>query len=155
MNVTFLNFNKITSPWFHKLRVATLDTSWLRSQRLCDTKLILYMNEGLKLLIPLVLCVKRSWSYSTVNYLKKQTSEVLCLKHSTLRCSNLDTSESRSEISGRFWNVVLEKVGEDPLDRLCEKRGNITYSQKGKNILNTTKEGKLNGLFTSCVGTSL
>jgi hypothetical protein len=32
----------------------------------------------------------------------------------------LDTSESRSEIPGRFLNVVLEKNG-DQLDRSCEK----------------------------------
>jgi hypothetical protein len=27
-------------------------------------------------------------------------------------CWNLDISESKSEISGKFWNVVLEKDGE-------------------------------------------
>jgi hypothetical protein len=33
----------------------------------------------------------------------------------------LNTSESRTEIPGMFWNVVPEKNGEDQLDRLCEK----------------------------------
>jgi hypothetical protein len=28
-------------------------------------------------------------------------------------CWNVDTSESRSIVSGKFWNVVLEKNGED------------------------------------------
>jgi hypothetical protein len=37
-----------------------------------------------------------------------------------------DTSESRSETPGKIWNVVLEKDGEDQLDRSCEKRGSIT-----------------------------
>jgi hypothetical protein len=34
---------------------------------------------------------------------------------------DLDTTEGRSEILGKFWNVVLEKDGEDQLDRSCEK----------------------------------
>jgi hypothetical protein len=33
----------------------------------------------------------------------------------------LDTSESRSEIPGKFPNVVLETDGEDQSDRPCEK----------------------------------
>ena len=38
----------------------------------------------------------------------------------------LDSYESRSEIPGRLWNVVLEKDGKDKLNRLCEKRRSIT-----------------------------
>jgi hypothetical protein len=34
---------------------------------------------------------------------------------------NEGTSESRSEIPGKFLNVVLEKNGEDQLDRSFEK----------------------------------
>ena len=30
---------------------------------------------------------------------------------------------------GKFWNVVLEKDGEDQLDRSCEKWRSVTYSQ--------------------------
>ena len=41
-------------------------------------------------------------------------------------CWNLDASGSRSEIPGKFWNVVLEKDGEDQLDRLCEKWISVT-----------------------------
>jgi hypothetical protein len=33
----------------------------------------------------------------------------------------LDASGSRSETPGKFWNVVLEKDGEDQLDWSCEK----------------------------------
>jgi hypothetical protein len=44
----------------------------------------------------------------------------------------LDTSESRPEIPGKFSNVVLEKDGEDQLDRSCDKWKSITYSQGGE-----------------------
>ena len=33
---------------------------------------------------------------------KEETSKVLHLEHSTVWCSNLDTSESRSELPGKF-----------------------------------------------------
>jgi hypothetical protein len=36
--------------------------------------------------------------------------------------------DDRSETAGKFWNVVLEKDGEDQLDRSCEKWISITYS---------------------------
>ena len=42
----------------------------------------------------------------------------------------MDILESRTEIPGKFLNVVLEG-GEDQLDRSCEKLS-ITYSQGGK-----------------------
>jgi hypothetical protein len=35
--------------------------------------------------------------------------------------ANVDTSENISEVSGKFLNVVLEKNGEDQLDRPCKK----------------------------------
>ena len=34
---------------------------------------------------------------------------------------NLDAPGNRSETPGKFGNVVLEKDGEDQLDRSCEK----------------------------------
>jgi len=34
---------------------------------------------------------------------------------------HLDTSESRTEIPGKVWNLVLEKDGEDQLDQSCGK----------------------------------
>jgi hypothetical protein len=46
---------------------------------------------------------------------------VLYLEHSIEWCWNLDTLESRKEIPGKFWNVMLEKNGESKLDRSCEK----------------------------------
>ena len=74
---------------------------------------------------------------------KEETTELLHLEHSILWCWNLDTSESRSEIPGKFWNVVLEKDGEDQLDRSWEKWGGITQSQGGEKhpTHNKKKEG--------------
>jgi hypothetical protein len=53
--------------------------------------------------------------------LRKKTSKMLRLGYSFIRCWNLDASGSTSETPGKFWNVVLEKDGEDQLDRSCEK----------------------------------
>jgi phage FluMu protein Com len=39
------------------------------------------------------------------------------------------TSKSRSEILEKIWNVVLEKDGEDQLDRSCEKCRSVTQSE--------------------------
>jgi hypothetical protein len=36
-------------------------------------------------------------------------------------CLKLDASGRRSETLGKFRNVVLEKDGEEQLDRSCEK----------------------------------
>jgi len=43
----------------------------------------------------------------------------IMLYHSSVWCWNMDTSRNRTEIPRKFWNVVLEKDGEDQLDRLC------------------------------------
>jgi hypothetical protein len=47
---------------------------------------------------------------------RKKTSKVLNLEHRILWCQNLHTSESRTEIPGKFPDMVLEKNGEDQLD---------------------------------------
>jgi len=54
---------------------------------------------------------------------------MLHLEHSFIWHWNLEDSCSRSVTPGKFWNVVLEKDGEDQLDRLCEKWRSITQSQ--------------------------
>jgi hypothetical protein len=46
---------------------------------------------------------------------------MLHLEHGYVWYWNLDASGSRSEIPGKFWNVVLEKDGKDQLDKSCEK----------------------------------
>jgi hypothetical protein len=55
----------------------------------------------------------------------------------------VDTSESRSDVSGKFCNVVLEKNGEDQLDRSCEKLS-ITQSQGGEEYPTYNKKKKAN-----------
>ena len=46
---------------------------------------------------------------------------MLHVEHKFVWCCIMDTSESRSEIHGKFWNMVLEKDGEKHLDRSCVK----------------------------------
>jgi hypothetical protein len=55
--------------------------------------------------------------------------------------------KKRSEMPGKFWNVVLEKDGEDQLDQLCEK-WSTTQIKEEKNILHVIKkeEGHLDWL---------
>ena len=57
---------------------------------------------------------------------EEETSKMLYLEHGFVWCWNLDASGSRSEIPGKFWNVVLEKDGKDQLDRSCEKWRSVT-----------------------------
>jgi hypothetical protein len=74
---------------------------------------------------------------------KEETIEVLYLERSFVWCWNWDTSEGRSEITRKFWNVVLEMDGEDHLDWSYEKWRSITESQRGEEYLthSETKEG--------------
>jgi hypothetical protein len=62
--------------------------------------------------------------FSIKLHFRKTTSEVQHFEHYLVRCWNLDTSDSRSEIPGKFWNMLLEKDG-DQLDRSCEKWRNV------------------------------
>jgi hypothetical protein len=45
---------------------------------------------------------------------------LLHLEHSFVWPGNLDSSETRSAAPGKFWNLVLEKDGEDKLDGPCK-----------------------------------
>ena len=74
---------------------------------------------------------------------KDETSTVLHLEHSCVWCWNLDTSELKLEIGGKVSKEVVEKDGEDQLDRLCEKLRSITKSEGGEEYTpnNETKEG--------------
>ena len=49
--------------------------------------------------------------------LKVETSKVLYLERSFVLCWNLDTSESRSEITWKIWNMLQVKDVEDQVDR--------------------------------------
>ena len=51
----------------------------------------------------------------------EEASEMLRLGHGSVWRWNLDAPGNRSEKHGKFWIVVLEKDGEDQLDRSCEK----------------------------------
>jgi hypothetical protein len=55
----------------------------------------------------------------------------------------LDTSENRSETPWMFWNVLLEKDGEDQLARSCEK-WRITKSQRWEEYHTNNKKRKAN-----------
>jgi len=50
--------------------------------------------------------------------------------------------ESRSDIPRKFWNVVMEKDGQDQFDWSCEKWRSITKSEVGREYptYNTKKE---------------
>jgi len=47
--------------------------------------------------------------------------KLLHLELSFVMCWKLDTSESRYERPEKFWNVLLEKDGEDHVGRSCKK----------------------------------
>jgi len=64
---------------------------------------------------------KRALANQTGLQFKEEASKVLHLEQSFVWRGNLDTSESRSGIPGKFQSVVLEKDGEDQLDRSCDK----------------------------------
>ena len=65
---------------------------------------------------------------------RKKLSKVLHLEHSFVWYWNLDTLESRSEIPGTFWNVVLEKDREDHVRnevlQRVRKEGDILKAMK-------------------------
>jgi hypothetical protein len=75
---------------------------------------------------------------------KEETSKVLHFEHTFVWCWIVDTSESRSEIAGKFWKVALENNGEYQLDRSCEKWRSITRVKEDRNILHTIKRRKAN-----------
>jgi hypothetical protein len=52
--------------------------------------------------------------------------------------------ESRSENFGKFGNGLLEKDGDDQLDRPCESEEVLHTVQEGRNILLLIKQGKAN-----------
>jgi len=69
---------------------------------------------------------------------------MLHLEHSFDCGQNVDTLESRSEIPGKFYNVVLKKEGVQ-LDQSYEKQRSITHSQERQEYptYNNKKEGYL------------
>ena len=64
---------------------------------------------------------KDSFYQQTGLKFEEETNKMLHVEHGFVWCRNLVTSGSRSQISGKFRNVVLQKDGEEHLDRSCEK----------------------------------
>ena len=48
--------------------------------------------------------------------LRKKLAKCYVLQHGSVWCWNVDTLRRSSETPEKFWNVVLEKDGEDQLD---------------------------------------
>jgi hypothetical protein len=80
---------------------------------------------------------------------------VLYLQRTFVGTKSLDTSDSKLYTSGKFWNVRLEKDG-DNLVRLCEKWSSIIWRQGGEdyNAYNRKTNAKCTGRFCSinCLG---
>jgi len=72
----------------------------------------------------------------------EETNEMLHLEHSFIWRWNEDTSGSRLKIPWKFWNMVLEKDG-DQFDRSYEKWRNVAQKERGNEYptYNRTKEG--------------
>jgi hypothetical protein len=81
---------------------------------------------------------------------KEESGEVLHLGHSFVWCWNLETSEIRSEMPGKFTNMVLGKDEEDRV-RNEEVLHRIT---EARNILQIIKRKQANWLVMSCVGSA-
>jgi hypothetical protein len=90
-----------------------------------------------------VCCVCKCWLTNTVPSVCRLDKLFLSSSSSLVWSWNLNTAEIRSEIPGKFWNVVLEKDREDELDRSCEK-WNTERVRKERNILHTVKRKKVN-----------
>jgi hypothetical protein len=93
--------------------------------------------------LPIKSSIQQAEDFPAANWTSGR-NEILYSWHSVVWCWNIGTSESSSEISLKFENVVLEKDGEDQVDRSCEKCRSITQSQGGS----------VTGLATSYVGTA-
>ena len=63
---------------------------------------------------------------------KEETIRVPHLENCFVWCWNLNTSESTSQMPGKFWNVVFEMDREDQLDRSCWIWRNTTNKHGGE-----------------------
>jgi hypothetical protein len=84
-------------------------------------------------------------------HLRQKLKELLHLEHSFVWCSNLDNSETKSKMPWTFWNVVLEKDGENQFDRLYEEWGITQTRRKGTSYIQWNK-GRITGFVTSFIG---
>ena len=89
----------------------------------------------------------------------EETSKMLHLERSVLWCWKLNISKSRSEISCKVWNVVLEKDGWDQVDRSCEKRkrsnlikhNSVCYNSEQESVEIANKMQAWNRIYYSTV----
>jgi len=79
----------------------------------------------------------------------EETSDMLNLEHSLIWFWNLETSHNGSEITRKFWNVMLEKDETDKQDRSCDV---LHWVKDERNILHAINVGRLTGLVTSGLG---
>ena len=86
---------------------------------------------------------------------KEGTSKLPHLKHNFFWCWNFNISDSRLEMPGKIWNVVLERSEKISWTDLVRNEGVIHRVKEERTILHTTKEERLTGLVTSCIGTAL
>jgi hypothetical protein len=88
------------------------------------------------------------WSFVTHSEVKHTLNNVQLVVYVVNR-----TLIHIEQISWKSWNV-LEKDGEDELDRSREKWRNVTQSQGRKNILHKTKRRKADCVGHICLGTA-
>ena len=69
---------------------------------------------------------------------------MLHLEHGFIWWWNLDASGSRSEIPGKFWNVVLEKDEKGQLDWSCKNEEVLFRVNEQRNILHEIRKRKAN-----------
>ena len=80
---------------------------------------------------------------------------MLHLEHGFLWCWNLDAAGSRSEIPGKFWNVVLEKDGEDQLGGHVRNEEVLIRVNEQRNILHEIRKRKAKWIGHNVVETNL
>jgi hypothetical protein len=87
---------------------------------------------------------KRLFASKLYLNLRKKLVKCWIWSHSSLWYWKSDTSESWSETSGKFWNLMLQKDGEDQLVGSCERWRSITNSHGGKDYpaYNKRKAGR-------------
>ena len=69
---------------------------------------------------------------------------MLSFEHGSVWCWSLDAPGNRSETPGKFWNVVLQKDGEDQLDRSCENEEVLLRVNEQRKILHEIRKRKAN-----------
>jgi hypothetical protein len=79
-----------------------------------------------------------SFDHQIVLKFKEETSKVPYLEHGTVWCCNLNSSEGRSEILGKFRSAILGK-DVDQSDRSCENDV-LQKSQREKYPTNSKKK---------------